>query len=606
MSKRFGDLLDNKKHNEARLTIDSILNIANHHSMIKKTGDCYLNYALINRSAGDINSLLDNLKIAIAQYTKAGESLAAAKCYTFMGQTLMAEHRYQEAVEDFKSSFYLREKANDSLGMANNLINLAGMYYQMGQLTEASDDFYRALRIAGNIRNNNLKAICLSNLSNIHTRLKNFDKSHEYLLQAIELYKELKNRKGESNALMNLGISYFENGNLKEAKKYFEKTMVIKTELKNDDPGMIKIYNNLGVIAKHEGDTVKAINYYMKSLRLSRKTGDKQGEATALNNLGSLQLDQANAASLSLLRESLEKSKKAGLKKLILINYGNLRDYFIDKENYKEACSYAMLYQALADSVLNEENAATIIELQTRYDTEMKEKENQILRSKASILKLRNLLLLISVVAIAILAVLFIFLYSLKRKSLEQNLKLRAQEQKLYSLEREKSEKENKHLQEVLFAEEQINKLQKIQLQEKSRELSASAMHIINKNEFLGNIRQLAAKLLNGESANAPQLIKKVIREIDSNINLDEQWEQFKLHFESVHTGFFARLMEHYPALTQNELKLCAYLRMNLTSKEIAQMLNISIESATTKRYRLRKKLMLSSEENLSAFIAEF
>lgn len=574
--------------------------------MIKKMGDCFFDYALVDRATSNDKSLLDNLNTAIEYYSDAGDNKAAAKCFTFKGQTLMTQSNYSEALDNFTASFNLRVKEKDSLGMANNLVNLAGIRYQIGQLSESSDYFYKALRIADAIHNNNLKAICLNNLSNIHTKLNNYDKANEYLLQAIDIYRKLNNRKGESNALMNLGISYFESGNLKEAKKYFEQTMLIKSELKNDDPGMIKIYNNLGVIAKREGDTTTAINYYIKSLELSKKTRDKQGEAAALTNLGSLNIDRSNSSSLSLLLESLKKSKKSEIKKLILINYDNLNQYYSGTGNFKEAHHYAMLYQQLADSVLNEQNAAIIIELQTKYDTEIKEKENQLLRNKASFLKLRNILLLISLGAIAILAFLFIFLYSLKLKSLNQSRVLREQEQLLFNLERDKNEKENQHLHEVLFAEEEITRLQRFQLQEKSRELSASTMHIINKNEFLATIRQLAEKLLDGNSGDGKQEIKKIVREIDNNVNLDEQWDQFKRHFESVHTGFFERLSERFPTLTPNELKLCAYLRMNLSSKEIAQMLNISIESVTTKRYRLRKKLQLESEDNLGSYIADF
>jgi DNA-binding CsgD family transcriptional regulator len=294
------------------------------------------------------------------------------------------------------------------------------------------------------------------------------------------------------------------------------------------------------------------------------------------------------------------------LKKLVLINYDNLKTYFAEQGDFKNALRYASLYQTLADSMYNEESAQAIIELQTRYDTEMKEKENQILKDQARILQLNNLLLLISVIASVILASFFLYLYFLKRKSLIQTSKLRQQENMLHELERDKAEKENLHLQEVLFAEEEINRLQLMQLQEKNRELSTSAIHIINKNEVLGNIKTLAEAALPGIDEQRKPIIRNLIREIDQNINLDEQWEQFKKHFESVHTGFFSRLAERFPALTQNELKLCAYLRMNLSSKEIAQMLNISIESATTKRYRLRKKLVLSNEENLVNYLAEF
>jgi DNA-binding CsgD family transcriptional regulator len=187
-----------------------------------------------------------------------------------------------------------------------------------------------------------------------------------------------------------------------------------------------------------------------------------------------------------------------------------------------------------------------------------------------------------------------------------QNQKLHEKENQLHQLDIDKKEKEYQHLQEVLFAEEQINKLQTEKLQQKNRELSTATVHIINKNEVLGNIRKLASDWIKDDTFNKSEHLQTLIGEVDSNTDLDAQWDQFKLHFESVHKGFFERLLQKHPTLTQNELKLCAYLRMNLSTKEIAQMLNISPESVTTKRYRLRKKIGLRKEENLVGFIGGF
>lgn len=84
---------------------------------------------------------------------------------------------------------------------------------------------------------------------------------------------------------------------------------------------------------------------------------------------------------------------------------------------------------------------------------------------------------------------------------------------------------------------------------------------------------------------------------------MDDNWEQFAHHFDNVHTDFLLVLKNRYPTLTANELKLCAYVRMNLSSKEIAQLMNISIRGVEIGRYRLRKKLGLPKEMNLFEFL---
>ncbi|MBC8485415.1 MAG: sigma-70 family RNA polymerase sigma factor [Bacteroidetes bacterium] len=97
--------------------------------------------------------------------------------------------------------------------------------------------------------------------------------------------------------------------------------------------------------------------------------------------------------------------------------------------------------------------------------------------------------------------------------------------------------------------------------------------------------------------------MNELINKIKANIQLERNWKDFKLHFENVHPGFFHRLNEKFSKLTPKDQKLCAYLRMNFSTKEIAQLLSITSGSAEISRIRLRKKLNLPKETNLVTFI---
>lgn len=96
---------------------------------------------------------------------------------------------------------------------------------------------------------------------------------------------------------------------------------------------------------------------------------------------------------------------------------------------------------------------------------------------------------------------------------------------------------------------------------------------------------------------------KKLLKVLVEDNKIDDTWEHFAHHFDKVHTDFLVVLKNRYPNLTASELKLCAYLRMNLSSKEIAQLLNISVRGVEIGRYRLRKKLGLPKETNLFEFL---
>ncbi|MFC2123807.1 triple tyrosine motif-containing protein, partial [Bacteroidota bacterium] len=141
----------------------------------------------------------------------------------------------------------------------------------------------------------------------------------------------------------------------------------------------------------------------------------------------------------------------------------------------------------------------------------------------------------------------------------------------------------------------------------KNQELASSTMNLISKNEVIAGIKQkLIGILKKDQNPDTKKSINKIIKEIDSNISIDEDWTQFEFHFDEVHGDFSNRMKVAFPDLSPQEMKLCAYLRLNLSSKEIAQLLNISIRGVEIARYRLRKKLNLERHANLSDFILNF
>ena len=112
------------------------------------------------------------------------------------------------------------------------------------------------------------------------------------------------------------------------------------------------------------------------------------------------------------------------------------------------------------------------------------------------------------------------------------------------------------------------------------------------------------SKLANEFNSTTNQKLLELSAKIKSNINMENNWNNFKLHFENVHTGFFHRLNNQFPNLTPKDQKLCAYLRLNLSTKEIAQLLSITPASTEISRIRLRKKLCLTKDINLVSFIS--
>ena len=197
---------------------------------------------------------------------------------------------------------------------------------------------------------------------------------------------------------------------------------------------------------------------------------------------------------------------------------------------------------------------------------------------------------------------LFYFLIRWLVKLFDRQQKKHEEEQKrltyLHDLELEKSEKEIVKLR---------NEKLEAEINLKNIDLAATAMHLVQKGELLGTIKDVMRRMKKSVNGNTDtNEFKKIIRILNEENKVDKDWEHFSQHFDQVHNNFIGNFKSAYPNLTAHELKLCAYLRMNLSSKEIAQLDGISVRGVEMSRYRLRKKIKLSSEINLMDYILTF
>jgi DNA-binding CsgD family transcriptional regulator len=181
-----------------------------------------------------------------------------------------------------------------------------------------------------------------------------------------------------------------------------------------------------------------------------------------------------------------------------------------------------------------------------------------------------------------------------KKMAVHQKREIQQKDRELVNVTKESEEKITKLRNEKLSAEVEF----------KNKELATSTMHLLNKNEVMLDIK---AKLeaISKKGSPKPDEIKRIIKNINKNISEDKDWDQFTIHFDQVHGDFLKKLKTLYPELTPQETKLAAYLRMNLTSKDVAQLLNISVRGVEISRYRLRKKLQLERETNLVTFLMD-
>ena len=189
--------------------------------------------------------------------------------------------------------------------------------------------------------------------------------------------------------------------------------------------------------------------------------------------------------------------------------------------------------------------------------------------------------------------------------------------QQVFLKQQQKHEEEQKRLQylhqlEIEKSEKEIIALKNEKLQSeiehKNTELASVAMHLVQKGELLANIKDELVRLKKNSNGDGHTNgdYKKLIHILGEENKMDKDWEHFAVHFDKVHSNFLKTLKAHHPTLSAHELKLCAYLVMNLSSKEIAQLMNISVRGVEISRYRLRKKFGIPTETNLFNYLLQY
>jgi len=320
----------------------------------------------------------------------------------------------------------------------------------------------------------------------------------------------------------------------------------------NDPISQAIIQSDLGLLYLKIDSPARALPYFEAGLQIGRHAGHLQSQKVAYRGFSK------TYKALGEHELALEK----------LNAYIELRDTSFHGTLREKAAYYQELYQT-------EKKAREVAELQTALTVEKKEGDLSRLQRNGAIL-IGILLLLLLLVTIN--------RYRLRKRVMQHQTDLLEQEKETLRLSKE---------------------LVQQKLDAKNRELSSLASQAMAKNQWLDNFSQKIDSIQRGPREQVKLALGELERMVKSNFNIEHDWQKFQQHFNQVHPHFFDTLRSGYPNLTVNDLRLCAYLRMNLTTKEIASIMNIEPQSARMKRYRLKKKMELTEEVDLQVYITQ-
>ncbi len=450
------------------------------------------------------------------------------------------------------------------------LNNISGYYRRTGKLDSAlllqmqSLDIKKELGLTGVEM-----AATYWNIGNAQSDVVEYIISNEWYRKAEKIYAEVEDEQSLYGVRYLIALNLQLMDSLDKAMPVFEEVIEYdrRTNQLNNLAGDL---DNLGTIALNLGNYEEAEDYLLEALELGLANGERTLPGFVYRRLSQLYLKTKEYekamkyAQLSLANaEEFKQDKKKVSDYLVLSQvYDSLNICGPALSNFKQ-------YHALYDSILGVEKLAAMSELQIKYETEKKEQEIKLLEEKAKTSKMKQRGMLGGFIALGALAVSLIF-------GLRQRLRKN-------QLEKEKSD------QELEFSQKE--------LEAKKQELTAFALQLANKNETLESIKRNVQDVRT--NSDDRRSIQSIVNTIDFNINDDNNWETFRLRFDAVHKGFETNVKSKFNAVTPNELRLMALLKMNLSSKEIANILNVSGEGIKKARYRLRKKLELQTSDSL-------
>lgn len=538
-------------------------------------------------------SLLADTAIALAG--KTGDSTYLAKGLLKKASCLQMLDRADSSLWNYQLALKVSERIhNDSL-VAKCKNGIANFYLRKEDYQQAMNYLTEALKVAEKVNYKHSIGLIYNGLGLVSISLKKYDKAIDYFEKAKIICKELGDVSNEAGINLNIANCYAETRNFNRAKGYYEDNLK-NLQIINDSGQIVLAYINLAIVNRNLGNTHESFLYLDKASQLLKTFKNQSLLCTTLLEVGTTWLETGN---LPLAKKFLAQSLAISTGTISRTNsmeaLSRLSDIAGKEGNFRLAYDYFKHYDLLKDSVMNDETRKSIAEIQLKYDIQKKEYENELLGKKYEIQRRKSVTLGIIFGSFFIVVLLIGILIWLSHKNLKKSFKLQ--------------ELTNQNLQEKIKSEKTINQLEKLkyqaEIEAKNKELTTTSLQLVTKNKILSDISKMTDEFHENKSMDKVSY-KGLQRIIKENLNTDKEWEQFKELFENVHQDFFTGLKNHYPELSENELRLCAYLKINLQNKEIAKILNVSPATVTTSRYRVRKKLKMEPGTVLEDFLRNF
>jgi tetratricopeptide (TPR) repeat protein len=560
-------------------------------NFLKGTSISYGNIGLVCDYQSNYPEALVNDLQSLNIAEKIGYKKGVGNAYKNIGDVYSDQGNYSEAFKNFSSALKIVEEIGDKKELGYVYQAMGAINNRKGNYVEATKELLQGLKMAEEIGDKQAKGSVYLNLGNVYFMQGNFPEALKDFSQA----EALGNKQVVKKAYGNIGFIYCEQGNYPEAIKNEMECLKISEEI-GDKHDICAAYVNIGNVYDEQGNLPEALNFLVKSLKMGEEIGDKHGVGCAYVNIGTNLIGQKKyPEAIKYLDSAIVLSKNLDEKDILRDAYRNLANIAETKGNYKSAYTNYQTYIIYRDSIINQKDIKKITEMQVSYGFEKREDSIRVEQEKRDIVKTaeinRKSIITYSAIIIAlltfILAIVLINRQQIKRKKdkiiFEKSLSLSETEKNLLNLENIQMEGELENAK-AMLVEYTHNMVEKNRLLEEF------------KVDF-ENLKNLKSKELDEIRVEHLEYLNK------TTILTEEDWNKFKELFDHVYKGFFIRLKEKLPGLTNAEMRLICLTKLKVDTKQMAGILGVSDATIRQSRYRLRKKIGLLEEDTIDDIV---
>lgn len=540
------------------------------------------------------------------------EHLAAATTPTeralWLNRLAYAQHHADptEARNLAKQALTLSARERDKQGEAESYRVIGNCWNVMGNYRRAQINFERSERLFRHVADPEGLSATLRGLGSTFYFTGDYLRSLECLQESLELAERTGNLRDKMLGYNTIGSIYRQLTDYPRALQEFYQSLAMAEELGHE----IELpMGNIAIIHYMQSEYEKSLEIMLKVLELLRANRDRRNEAACLGNLASLYYYLNNPeASIQYWNQAMLLHQELGNEGGVAFTLRAIGEQYQLREEYPNALEYYQRSEELARQIhALPYLVATLNKLGTLWHTLGEYEKTLIVLKEAETIaatigdkyfemsaceSIAEALEAMGDVSAALH-------YYRKYHGLFQEIEGHEKQREIANVElRAKIEAEHRERELLRLRAETLER----EMELKNRELTSLAMQLVQKNEFLETLSHQMRELQNTQSDGGD--VSRIIRQVDATRNQSNDWELFEAQFRSTHQGFIDHLLQRAPMLSPTELKVCAMMKINLSTKEIANILCCSARTVEHHRYKVRSKLGLGTEDNLGTFLA--